>query len=136
MRTLDMTCIRHLNLFEKVTGIRTQSCFIYNNFIIFAVPASFISRAIGEEGNNVKRLSMMLRKKIKIIALPRENEYTKFILDLISPLTIDEVQVTPDEVIVSGSRQSKAVLIGRNKVRYMELKKIVEDVFNKQLKII
>ncbi len=67
VNTLDMQDIRHLNLFGKITGVNTRFYFVYNGTLIFCVPNQLVSKAIGEGGKNVKRMSEVLRKKIKII---------------------------------------------------------------------
>ena len=66
--TIDMREIRYLNLFERVTGVRTKDCFFYNNMILFAVPPGFVSKAIGENGKNVRQIAETLGRKIKIIS--------------------------------------------------------------------
>lgn len=136
-QTIDMRCMRYLNLFEGITKVRTKNCFQYNNCLIFAVPQEFVSRAIGEQGRNVKKLVSILGKKIKIIAFPNTREgIWKFISDVVSPIEFKGLEVTQNEVIINAPRQSKASLIGRNKTRLMELKKIVEECFGKDLRII
>ncbi len=50
---IDMQNMRYVNLFEKITGIRTRFCFEYNNFLIICVPQPMISKAIGELGIEV-----------------------------------------------------------------------------------
>ena len=65
--TINMQDMRYLNLFEKMTRVRTRYCFKYNEFIVFCVPKHLVSAAIGEGGANVKRMSEILRKKIKVI---------------------------------------------------------------------
>jgi len=136
-QTLDMRFIRYLNLFERVMGIRSKNCFFYNNYVIFAVPRSLVSKAIGEKGKNVKKLIPMLGKKIKIVALPKSIEDTeRFISEIVDPVQFKNLEVTQKEIIITAGKQSKAALIGRNKVRFNELKKIVEEFFGKDLKII
>lgn len=137
IQTLDMRVIRYLNLFEKITGVRTNNCFFYNNFIIFAVPYFSVSRAIGEEGRNVKKLVSVVGKKIKIVCLPENiKDVRKFISEIVSPFSFNSFEISGEEIIVSANRQNKAALIGRNKVRLQELSKIVKEVFGKNLKII
>ena len=53
IKTLDMQFIRYVNLFEKITNIRTNHCFEYNNAIVFAVPRIFVSKAIGKDNQNL-----------------------------------------------------------------------------------
>ncbi len=136
-QTIDMKLMRYLNLFEKITKIRTNYCFDYNNVLIFIVPANFVSRAIGEKGKNVKKLASLLRKKIKIIAFPEdETKIEKFIISIVEPAAFSSIEIGGEEVIISANRQNKAILIGRNKARFNELDRILREVLNKKLKII
>ena len=54
VKVLDMKLIRYANLFNKVTRIRTNHCFIYNNTIVFAVPRPLVAKAIGPDNQNLK----------------------------------------------------------------------------------
>ena len=67
-KTIDMQLMRYINLFRKVCHVSTTNCFVYNNVIIFAVPKMQVYRAIGRGGENMKKLGLILRKKIKIIS--------------------------------------------------------------------
>ena len=137
MKTLDMRFIRYLNLFERACNVRTSSCFEYNSIIIFAVPASLVSKAIGENGNNAKQLREVIGRNIKIISSPEsEDDIAKFILDIIEPLKFKEIQITDSEVIINAGTQYKAALIGRNKRRLLELEDIVKQYFNRALRIV
>ena len=135
MKTLDMQFIRYLNLFEKITRVSTKNCFSYNNIIIFGVPPAFISRAIGEGGRNIKKMSEILGRKIKVIPFPCRNIY-EFICKIIEPLRFKSLEMTEKEVIINAGRQSKAALIGRNKQRLEELNDIVKEYYNKEVRII
>ena len=46
------------------------------------------------------------------------------------------VEVFRDEIVINSNKQSKAALIGRDKVRLIELSKIIKDFFGKSLKIV
>ena len=136
-QTLDMRFIRYLNLFSKVSGVSCKNCFFYNNNLIFAVPEELVSKAIGHEGRNVKRLASIIQRRIKIIALPRDlRDAERFVLDIINPLNFKNLEITQTEIIIMPGRQNKAALIGREKVRLSELKDIIKQYFNKELKII
>ena len=80
----------------------------------------------------------MLNKKVKVITLPRDSRDIKqFIQDIIKPLTFKSIEVNEKEVIIASTGiQNKAVLIGREKKRLIELQKAVEQYFNKKLKIL
>ena len=134
---LDMRFIRYLNLFSKLTKVRSKNCFFYNQFLIFAVPSALVSKAIGEQGKNVKKLSEIIGRRIKVVALPRGLEDAEsFISNIVSPVQFKSLEISQDEIIITASRQSKAALIGRNKVRLQELAKIVREFFGKNLRIV
>lgn len=132
-----MQDIRHLNLFEKITHVRTRLCFIYNNAIIFCVPKTMVSKAIGENGKNIRKINEVLRKKIKVVSSPQGTvEIKKFIEMIVSPVTFKDLEIKDNEIILTAGSYSKAMLIGRNKRRLHELQKITRDYFGKDLSIV
>ena len=134
---IDMEDIRHLNLFSKVTGINTRYCFNYNEAIFFCVPQRLISKAVGENEKNVKQISSIVKRKIKIIPNPTDiSDAKKFISSIVSPVTFQNLEIKEDEIILTAGSQSKAALIGRNKRRLLEMQKIVRNFFKKDFKII
>jgi NusA-like KH domain protein len=135
--TINMQDMRYLNLFERMTNVRTRYCFKYNDFIVFCVPKHLVRTAIGEEGRNAKRMSEILRKRIKIIPVPEGIYHIKqFIEDIISPVKFKDLNITENEIVLTAGSQSKAALIGRNKRRLLEMQKIMHDYFNKDFRII
>ena len=130
-----MQFIRYLNLFERITRVSTKNCFPYNNMIIFGVHPSLVSRAIGENGRNIKQMSEILGKKIKVIAFPCSSIY-EFVCKVVEPLRFKSLEMNDKEVIINAGRQSKAALIGRNKARINELNEIVKEYFNREVRII
>jgi len=136
-KTLDMTIIRNLNLFEKITRVRTDSCFTFNNVIFFAVPKANVYMAIGKNGENAKRLAEILGKKVKIIGLAEnENEITRFIQDIIAPVQPKNIEVMEKEVIITAGRLNHAALVGRDKQKLHELEKIVGEHFGKTVRVV
>lgn len=130
VRTLDMKFIRYLNLFERVTKVRTQHCFNYNSTIIFVVPKQLMAKALGEGGKNVKKLSEILEKKVKVISVPNGKEdIERFISAIVYPVKFKNIEVRDDAVVISAGMQSRAALIGRNKSRLNDMKKILEQYF-------
>lgn len=137
VNTLDMQDLRYLNLFEKITGVRTRYCFEYNNAIMFSVPGNLISQCLGPDARNIYRISDILRKRIKVISLPRNIGDTRaFIGAIVSPVTFRGLDISPNEIVLTAGIQSKAALIGRNKRRLMEMQKIVKDFFQRDFRII
>jgi len=130
VKTLDMQFIRYANLFSKITRIRTNHCFEYNNMIVFAVPRMFVARAIGKDNNNLRTLSEILKKKIKIVAIPNGREdIENFVSVIVSPVKFKAIDVKENNAVINANTQSKASLIGRNKVRLNEMQNILEQYF-------
>ena len=137
MKTIDRKAIMYLNLFEKTTRVRCKSCFSYNNMLIFFVPKPFVYRAVGENGNNIKELSAILKKRIKVVGTPEiERDFEKFIFEIISPITVRNIEINNNEIIISADMQSRASLIGRDKIKLGELSKIVREVLGRGLRIV
>jgi transcription antitermination factor NusA-like protein len=137
VNTLDIHDIMNLNLFSQITRIETRFCVKYNGAIIFCVPKNLLAKAMGEQGRNLKRISETLGKRVRIIPMPRGlYDARGFIQTIVKPVTFKDFQVNGNEIIITAGSQSKAALIGRDKRRLIELQKIAEDFFGKELKII
>ena len=143
-KTFDMQLMRYINLFGRISGISANHCFIYNNTIVFVVPSQFVQRAIGKDNNNLKKLSGILAKRIRVLAEPKGMKDLKnFVSVLVSPVTFEKLEVIEnaetkekETVITTGGMESKAMLIGRGRAREAELKEILEQYFEiKNLRI-
>ena len=138
MAVIDMQTMRYINLLDKVARVKTRHCFVYNNAVFFAVNKHQVSQAIGPAAVNVRKIQESIGFRIKII---KESEgiqdIKRFIEDIVAPIDPKEMEVKDKELIITaGNMQNKASLIGRDKRRLEELKRIVEENFNLQLKII
>lgn len=134
---IDMQDLRHLNLFRKVTHLETRYCFSYNEILMFCVPRRDISRGLGKNGENLKKMSDILRKRIRIIPIPNGIEEAKqFIQAVIAPVGFKDIEITPNEIIVNAGSENKAALLGRNKRRLNEMKEIVKDFFKVDYRVI
>ena len=122
INTINMQDMRYLNLFGKITRVNTRHCFKYNEFIFFSVPKNLVSKAIGEGGKNVRKMSEILARK--------------FITEITSPVAFKDFEIKGNEIIITAGMQSKAALLGRNKRRLIEMQKIASDFFGKELRII
>jgi len=132
-----MQDMRHLNLFGKITKISTRFCFKYNEAIVFCVPRKLISKAIGKGGKNIKHMNEILKKRIKVVAAPKGIQDAKsFIQAVVSPVNFKDLEVNGNEIVLTAGSQSKAALIGRNKRRLLEMKRIVKDFFGKEFRIV
>lgn len=136
MATIDMQTMRYINLLDKTSRVKTTKCYLYNNAVIFAVPKQTLGKAIGNNAENVKRIQDNLGKKIRIIEEAREiSDASRFISDIVSPVQFKSLEIKDSTILITSGMQSKAALIGRNRRREEELKQIVKDTFNLDLKI-
>jgi transcription antitermination factor NusA-like protein len=110
---------------------------MYNNTVIFAVPRKLISKALGKDVANLKRMSNILKKRVKVVAIPNGIEDAKILIEsIVSPVTFKDIEVKEGELILTAGPQNKAALIGRNKRRMIEMQEIVKDFFGKDFKIV
>ncbi|MFQ5531474.1 MAG: hypothetical protein ACE5ES_02555 [Candidatus Nanoarchaeia archaeon] len=137
--TISMQDMRYLNLFGKITRVNTRFCFLYNNTIFFCVPKKLISKSIGQDAKNIKKMNEILGKKIKIIPTPQGNsieDVKNFIGTIVEPITFKDIEMNDQEIIITAGNQSKAALLGRNKRRLLEMQKIVRSFFGKEFRIV
>ncbi len=136
-KTIDMQGMRYLNLFEKITSVRTRFFFNYNNMIIFCVPKNLLSKSLGRDNSNLKKINNILKKKIRIVVIPFGiQDADIFIRAIIHPVTFKEIEITNDLITITAGSQNKAALLGRNKRRLLEMQKIVGDFFNREVRIV
>ncbi len=134
-----MQTMRYINLFERISHVRATKCFVYNNVIYFAVPPRFFSRASENYGYAAKIISEQLGKRVRIIKDANEDltSVSRFIQAVVSPADFESLESHEGiYLIIAGSRERAATLIGRNKVRLNELNSITESYFGKQVKIV
>src|SRR3989339_781781 len=127
---IDMQFMRYINLFARTTTVSTTKVFYYNNQIIFAVPKSKVSTAIGKGACNIKKMSETLQRKIRVVAMPAVDDVEgikKFIGDVVSPIEFNGVELKGGSAVVNAGRQSKAALIGRNRIREKELADVLKS---------
>ena len=137
VNTIDMRDLRYLKLFQKVTKTQTKYCFIYNNIVIFALPKHLIKKSLGKNAENIKKISSIIKKRVRIVPIPKTIDDAKtFIEAVVSPVTFKDLEITEDEIILNAGSQNKAALIGRNKRRLLEMQELVKDFFKKDFRIV
>ena len=132
IRTLDMQFIRYMNLFSKISKIPAKHCFSYNNNLIFVVPRKNVRRAIGPESSNLRKISGILKKRIRIVAEPKGKNLADielFVKTIIDPVEYTSFELQNNEVTITAGREGKARLIGRGRVRQKELQDILDQYF-------
>lgn len=130
---IDMQQMRYINLFSKISGVEPSSSFMYNGQLFFLVPSSAVSKAIGKDAANVKKIGNIVCKKIRIVATPKkgdDKQIINFVQSLIEPVEVGKIEVVSSNVEISATRMVKAGLIGRNRIKEKQLIKILKDVLD------
>ncbi len=148
IKKFDMQFMRYMNLFARITGIAPKHCFAYNNMLVFIIPGFAIERAIGRDNSNLKKLSAIFGKRIRVVAEPNGlKDLQKFVKILVSPVEFEKIEIVEtlsennnntlkEAVVTTSNREQKAMLIGRGRAREDELKNILEQYFGaKNLRI-
>ena len=130
VKVLDMQFIRYANLFGKITRISTNHCFEYNHTIIFVVPRKIVMKAIGPNNINLKNLSDVIGKRVKIVAEPNGPEdMNNFVSIITYPVKFKSIEVKDGEAVINANIQSKASLIGKERARLIEMENILGQYF-------
>ena len=138
MSIINMQTMRYINLLDKASKVRTRKCFVHNNTIFFAVGKGEMSRAIGPGASNINKIQNSIGRKIKVIQeADGISDAKRFIEDIVSPVKVKNIEVKDEDIVITaGNNQTRASLIGRNKRRIDELRRIVQDFFGMDLRII
>mgnify|MGYP006416700397 FL=1 len=87
MIQFDQRIIGFINIFERITRAKVKDCFEEGDTLTFLVQLREASKAVGKKGENLRKVSKIMKKEIKII------EYNpnpiKFLLNLIYPLRVE-----------------------------------------------
>lgn len=134
---ITMQKMRYINSLDRISRVKTSSCFVYNNTIFFAVPKEFISKAIGSGAKNIKALQEIFGKRVKIIMEPFGlADAQRFVRDIVEPVQFKTLEEKDGLLILNAGSRNKAALIGRNKRRLLELDQIMNDNFGKNIRIV
>lgn len=125
---LDQRLMGYITTIENLTGARVKDIFVQDDLLIVIVPAGEAGKAIGKRGAHIRRLTYLLKKKIKIIELSTSAlDFTKNALD---PLKVDSITLKNNVVVLSVKEASmKGKIIGRNGKNLKLLSDLVQKYF-------
>lgn len=136
-KTLNMQDMRYINLFSKITKVNTTDFFEYNGTLFFCVPQSQLSKALGDNAKNLRKIRETLGKKAKILPKPKtKQDIKKFIGKVVQPAETRDIEINNKEINVSATRPNKASIIGRDRKNLNQLKKVTSDFFEKDFNVV
>jgi len=134
----DMDLMKTMSIFENVTRCPLKDSFVdKNEMLVFVVDEEHMSRAIGREGSNVKRLEKLLNRKIKILGYTPE--LIQFVRNVVYPLRVEGIREQDGTVTIDGSdMRIKGLLIGKNAQNLKNNLWIVQRYFDniKEIKVV
>jgi len=122
--------IRFLTLFENVTNAPVRDCFITDDVIYYIVEEGKIGLAIGKNGNSIKNVERVVRKKVKVYEYSHDLEtFVKNIIPQCKEVKmINEEDKLTAEIRVN--KNDKGYVIGRGGEKIKVYKKILKRVHN------
>lgn len=129
---LDKDLIQKINLFERLTKARVKEVFNSNGLLI-VVNIGDIGKAVGKNGEHIKKYSHMINEKVKVVEF--NSNPIIFLKNMVMPLKLDNVEKDDGFINISADTKTKALLIGRNQKNLEGYNKILKKYFNKEMKI-
>lgn len=134
MISYDMETIRHINLFEKITRSHVKDCFKVDENLVFIVQPGQLRFALGKQGANVKKISSILKKNIRVYEFNPTPE--KFISNLLYPIRPKQIVREDDTIIIKPNDiKEKGQIFGREKTNLKRIQDIVSKYFPVKIKI-
>lgn len=134
MQKFDIKTIGLLTTFEQITKARVKNLMHDKQQITFIVQQGDAGKAIGRYGSKIKRLSFLMKKKVKVIEFDPDKK--EFIKNCIAPLKVDSVEESEGKLILHAKiREIRAQLIGRNRENLKTFKDIVNMYFNVEVSV-
>ena len=133
---LNRDLIQYIGLFEKITRTRVKNCFFQGECLVFVVELGQKSKAIGKSAVNVKKISNLINKRVKIVE--HNSDPVKFINGYIYPIEAETVKNDNGGIEIKvKSMKDKGLLIGRNGKNLDDLKSVVDYYFKiKNIRIV
>lgn len=124
----DLNLIRYINLFEKKTNTQIKDCFFEEELLIFVVMPGQVSKAVGKQGINIKQLSNLINKRLKVVEFSADPII--FIKSFIAPIEAEEIKLEENIILIKPkSTKDKGMLIGRDSKKINNLKKIAKKYY-------
>ena len=131
---LDLKTIGYITTFEKITRTSAVDFFEKKGQLIFLTKENTAGKAVGRGGINIKKLSNMLNRKVRIVELTKDPK--KFLTHLIFPIKPASIEQEKDIIIIKASTtEDKARMIGRDANNFQLVNLLLERHYKLKLKI-
>lgn len=129
--TLSDTALRHIALFEDVTGASAVDCLVGDERVCFLVAAGEMGDAIGPDGTTVAQVEERLGKRVSLV----ENADTPglFVANALAPAVVHNVTISENSstvAYVEVDRADTGVAIGRDGETIETARRLVKRHFD------
>ncbi|HJJ36796.1 MAG TPA: NusA-like transcription termination signal-binding factor [Methanocorpusculum sp.] len=130
-RSLGFKERRYIEELRIITKSTALDCVIDDKFerIIYIIKQGNMGLAIGRNGDNIRKLSGILGKRIEMVEY--DEDALTFITNMFKPAQLSAVSLTPARIDVqTGDKDNLALAIGRNGATIEKAKILVKRFFN------
>ena len=124
---LDAETIKLSSMFESMTTAHVKDCFKEEDEVVFVVMPGHMAKAIGKQGVNVKKMSNLLKKNVRILEFS-DNPVT-FVRNVLRMANVDIIEDQGNVVIHCPDTKTKGQVYGREKERLEKLQKLTKRYF-------
>ena len=129
----DTRVIGLINIFENVTKAKVKDCFEEEDTLVFIVQEGQVKRAVGPGGQNIRKLSAMMKRKIKVIEFSGDVE--RFVINLLYPLRPRTQLRDGALVLKAADSREKGQIFGREKTNLKRIQGIVSKYYKLEIKV-
>lgn len=134
MKIITAEVIGYINLFESLTRARVKGCHQGDQILIFVVHEGEAGKAIGKKGENIRRLTHLLKKRIKVVEF--NEDPVKFVSNLIFPIKADIRLEDEKTVVIEGKgAKFKQAVLGTERKNLKEIQSIVSEYFDVTIEV-
>ena len=130
----DQEIMGLIGVLGRLLRIRIKDLFKEDDVIYCIVEPGQIGKAIGKGGENIRKATQVVKKKVKFIEF--RNTAVGFVKNLIYPVKADVDLVDGVVEIKSEDRKVKGLLIGRDRRNLAFLNKVVKRFFDVEIKVV
>jgi N utilization substance protein A len=113
--TLSDTALRHITLFEDITGANAIDCLVGDERVCFLVAAGEMSDAIGPDGATVEQVEDRLGERVSLVEHADTPEL--FVANALAPAVVHNVTISENHSRVAYAEVDRAdtgVAIGQD----------------------
>lgn len=134
MKVITAEVIGYINLFENLTRARVKGCHPSSDALVFVVYEGDAGKAIGKGGENIRRLTHLLKKRIKVVEF--SDDLLKFVANLILPAKADVRLEDEKTVMIEGKgAKFKQSVLGPERKNLKEIQSIVSNYFDVEVQV-